>query len=72
MKTYVKELGLAPSSPLYEVFDEMEKIDETNQNSPLEESAGKVAKTEKANKEKFRIPLHALQLNFLSILHWNQ
>lgn len=56
MKTYVEELGFAPSSPLYAVFDEMEKIDGTNQNSPLEESDGKVAKAEKVNSETAKKP----------------
>ncbi len=54
LKTFVEQLGFTPSAPLYEVFDEMEKIDKTNQNSPLEESAGKVAKTEEVNKDKIQ------------------
>ena len=51
MKTYVEQLGFTSSSPLYEVFEEMEKIDGTNRKSPLEKSVGKVAKAEKANSE---------------------
>ena len=54
MKTYVEQLGFASSSPLSEVFDAMEKIDETNQNSPLEESTEKVSKAEKKNKDKIQ------------------
>jgi hypothetical protein len=54
MKTYVEQLGFASSNPLSEVFDVMEKIDETNQNSPLEESTEKVSKAEKKNKGKIQ------------------
>ncbi len=48
MKTYVEQLGFASSSPLYEVFEEMEKIDGTNKKSPPEEKVGKTAKKPKA------------------------
>ena len=54
MKTYVEQLGFASSSPLYEVFEGMEKIDGTNRKSPPEENEEKVGKTEKANKNKIQ------------------
>jgi hypothetical protein len=76
IKTYAEQLGFAPLSPLYEVFDEMEKIDETNQNSPLEKSVGKVAKAEKVNKDKIQdFPRRQLsnwsQVSFCSLIEKN-